>query len=81
MVLHGRPASYLTLPEEKADRIQRLGVDHVVTQRFDQEFSLIPAEQFLDQIVRPYRRSSRKTIWVGRTYRRATRRMRSTVTM
>jgi riboflavin kinase / FMN adenylyltransferase len=47
-VLHGkRLAFYLTSPEEKAERLHSLGVDHVVTQPFDLELSRSTADEFL----------------------------------
>jgi riboflavin kinase/FMN adenylyltransferase len=52
VVLRGRrPSYYITLPSEKAALLHDLGVDHVITQTFDREFSRIPAEIFLRRLV------------------------------
>jgi riboflavin kinase / FMN adenylyltransferase len=49
VVLRGRkPVFYITLPEEKAARIEALGVEHVVVQRFDDALSHTTASSFLD---------------------------------
>src|SRR3989337_3034294 len=45
-----RPAFYITCPEEKTARLSALGVDHVVTQRFDEALSRVPAGEFLDRL-------------------------------
>lgn len=52
VVLHGRrPAYYLTSPEEKAFLLDQLGVDYLVTMRFDRHLSRLHADEFLDKIV------------------------------
>src|SRR3972149_4314765 len=44
-----RPAFYITLPEEKTARLSALGIDHVVTQRFDGALSRGSSREFLDR--------------------------------
>jgi riboflavin kinase/FMN adenylyltransferase len=66
VVLRGRePSTALTLPEEKTALIHQLGVDHVVTQPFDREFSLISAEEILDWLHRAWRM---RHIWAGEDF-------------
>ncbi|HEY4667166.1 MAG TPA: bifunctional riboflavin kinase/FAD synthetase [Anaerolineales bacterium] len=51
VVLRGRkPAYYITSPEERADLLERLGVDLVITQTFDLELSRVEAPDFLDRL-------------------------------
>ncbi len=51
VVLRGRrPTYYITLPPEKAALLSAAGVDHVVTQRFDETLSRVPAAEFLDRL-------------------------------
>lgn len=47
--LHGR--YYLTTPEQRADQLGRLGVDLVVTQRFDEDFRQIRAAEYINQLL------------------------------
>jgi riboflavin kinase/FMN adenylyltransferase len=66
VVLRGRePSDYLTLPEDKSVLIRRLGVDHVVTQRFDLAFSQLSADQFLDQVLDAW---GVRSFWVGEDF-------------
>lgn len=66
VVLRGRrPSYYITLPGEKAELIRAQGVDHVVTQRFDRPFSLIPATEFLGRILDQWRM---RHIWAGEDF-------------
>lgn len=66
VVLRGRrPAFYITQPDEKARRIFDLGVDHVITQRFDEALSLVSAGEFLDRLVRQL---GLKHLWVGEDF-------------
>ncbi|HMK08084.1 MAG TPA: riboflavin biosynthesis protein RibF [Anaerolineales bacterium] len=52
VVLRGRrPSFYITLPEDKASRLEMLGIDHVVTQRFDEDLSRVTAGAFLDRLM------------------------------
>lgn len=52
IVLKGRkPAYYLTSPEEKAYLLDQLGVDYLITMRFDRQLSTLHAHEFLDKIV------------------------------
>ncbi len=46
----GRKISYITLPEEKANLLFRLGFEHVAFFRFTREFSQMKAEEFLSRI-------------------------------
>jgi riboflavin kinase/FMN adenylyltransferase len=63
VVLRGRkPAFYISTPDEKADLLGRLGVDLVVTQPFDLEFSHVSAEQIIGEL---YERSGFHHLWVG----------------
>lgn len=51
VVLRGRtPSFYINTPEEKAQLLGELGVEHVVTHPFDLEFSRIEAEDFLNRL-------------------------------
>ena len=51
VVLQGRrPAYYLTSPEEKAFLLDQLGVDYLITMRFDRQLSRLHANEFLDKI-------------------------------
>ncbi|MEX0789052.1 MAG: bifunctional riboflavin kinase/FAD synthetase [Anaerolineales bacterium] len=66
VVLRGRDSShYLTLPEDKAVLLRRLGVDHVVTQRFDLPFSHISADLFLDRVLDAW---GVRSFWVGEDF-------------
>jgi len=51
VVLRGRrPTFYITRPPEKAALLARLGVEHVVTQPFDEALSRVTAAEFLDRL-------------------------------
>jgi len=51
VVLRGRkPAFYITSPDERADLLENLGVDLVITQTFDLELSRVEAPDFLDRL-------------------------------
>lgn len=51
VVLRGRkPVFYMSQPDDKARRIEALGVQHVVIQRFDEELSQVSASEFLDRL-------------------------------
>jgi len=51
VVLRGRkPAYYITSPEERADLLEALGIDLVITQTFDLELSRVEAPDFLDRL-------------------------------
>lgn len=51
VLLGRRPAFYINTPDEKADQLGDLGVDYVITHRFDRELSAIGASDFLGWIV------------------------------
>lgn len=66
VVLRGRrPAFYINSPEEKAERLGHLGVDYVITQKFDHQLSLITADEFLEWIVA---RLNFGGLWVGENF-------------
>jgi riboflavin kinase/FMN adenylyltransferase len=66
VVLRGRrPVFYITLPQEKAARLADLGVDHVVTQRFDEALSLVSAGEFLDRLEA---RLHFQGLWIGEDF-------------
>jgi len=66
VVLRGRsPSFYITLPDEKADLLGALGVDYVVTQRFDRALSRVHARDFLDLL---HRQLSFKRLWIGEDF-------------
>ena len=53
VVLRGRkPAYYITSPEERADLLEGLGIDLVITQTFDLELSRVEAPDFLDRLTK-----------------------------
>ncbi len=56
------PRYYLTSPKRRADRLLNLGVDVVITQRFDDEMRNLPAEDFVQLLVRHLRLQE---LWVG----------------
>ena len=60
-----RPAFYITLPEEKTARLSALGVDHVVTQRFDEALSHVSAGEFLDRLED---RLHFRRLWIGEDF-------------
>jgi riboflavin kinase/FMN adenylyltransferase len=49
-VLTGKEIKYLTTPDERADQLARLGVDHVITQRFTRDLSNLSAHEFMSQL-------------------------------
>lgn len=66
VVLRGRrPAFYINTPEEKAEQLGALGVDYVLTQRFDRDLSLIKANEFLAWIKH---RLQFQGLWVGENF-------------
>jgi len=66
VVLRGRrPAFYITQPDEKARLLLERGVDHVVTQKFDEALSLVTADEFLDRLIRQL---GLKHLWVGEDF-------------
>lgn len=46
-VIVGRPKTMILTPEQKKDRIILTGVDFLIEQQFDTDFSQTPADQFL----------------------------------
>jgi riboflavin kinase/FMN adenylyltransferase len=66
VVLHGRrPSFYITSPEDKATRLGQLGVEYVVTQKFDTSLSLIKAFDFLQWLKRNFHFQE---LWVGENF-------------
>lgn len=59
------PAFYITTPEEKAELLAELGVQHVITHTFDLEFSRIEAEDFLDLL---QSRLGFRQLWAGEDF-------------
>jgi riboflavin kinase/FMN adenylyltransferase len=45
------PPFHLTLPEERADALASLGVQHVIEVAFDRAFSLLTAERFVTEVL------------------------------
>lgn len=63
LVLRGqRPGFYLTSPEEKAALLGHLGVDSVVSLRFDRSFAALSADEFLDRM---QAQLGFRDLWVG----------------
>jgi riboflavin kinase/FMN adenylyltransferase len=62
-VLRGqKPIFYITSPDEKADLLGNLGVDYVITQRFDLKLARVRASSFLDTL---QGRLGFRHLWVG----------------
>lgn len=57
-----RPSFYLTTPDEKAKALAALGVDVLVTHKFDAAFAAITAAEYVDQLVAHARMSE---LWCG----------------
>ena len=56
---------YLTMPDEKVDILDQLGVDVVITQHFDQDFSRIGAKEFMQMVMD---HTGAKHLWIGRDF-------------
>ena len=66
VVLRGRkPAFYITSPEERADLLENLGIDLVITQTFDLELSRVEAPDFLDRLAAQV---GFKDLWAGEDF-------------
>jgi len=66
VVLRGRrPGFYITTPDEKATQLAKLGVDFVITQRFDLDLSKIKAGEFLDWISKQL---NFRGLWAGENF-------------
>ena len=66
VVLRGRkPSFYINSPEEKAEILASLGVDYVITQRFDLELSRVTAADFLDRLQSSL---GLRGLWVGEDF-------------
>ncbi len=50
-VLSGQEIKCLTLPDERADLLGKLGVDVVITERFTRELSTVTAYDFMTRLV------------------------------
>jgi riboflavin kinase/FMN adenylyltransferase len=53
---------YLTTPEQRAEALISLGVDYVITQRFDDETRQVRAADYVDRLVKHLRMEQ---LWVG----------------
>jgi len=51
-VLGGHDIKCLTLPDERADLLDMLGVDVVITERFTRELSMVTAHEFMSRLTR-----------------------------
>lgn len=51
-VLSGHEIKCLTLPDERADLLEKLGVDVVITERFTRELSTVTAHDFMSRLRR-----------------------------
>jgi riboflavin kinase/FMN adenylyltransferase len=60
-----RPTFYLTSPDEKATLLGEMGVDYVITQRFDWALSEVSAETFLDRL---QAQLGFRHLWVGQDF-------------
>jgi riboflavin kinase/FMN adenylyltransferase len=49
-VLTGRDIKCLTTPDERADLLDALGVDVVITQRFTHDLSTVPAREYMSRL-------------------------------
>jgi riboflavin kinase/FMN adenylyltransferase len=66
VVLRGRrPAFYISPPDEKAELLLGMGVDHVVTQTFDVALSRVTADEFLDRLIHQL---GMRSLWVGEDF-------------
>ncbi len=66
VVLRGRtPSFYINTPDEKAQLLGELGVDLVVTQKFDLELSRVKAGEFLELL---RRHLTFTTLWIGEDF-------------
>lgn len=66
VVLRGRrPAFYINTPGEKAEYLGSLGVDYVITHKFDYQLSLIKADEFLEWI---FTRLNFQKLWIGENF-------------
>ncbi len=57
-----RPSFYLTTPDEKAQMLAALGVDVLVTHRFDAAFAAITAAEYVEQLITHARLAE---LWCG----------------
>lgn len=66
VVLRGRqPAFYLTQPDDRAALLGELGVDHVVTQRFNAEFAQTSAREYLQRLKS---HTAFNSLWIGENF-------------
>lgn len=56
---------YLMTPEQRAEELTKLGVDWVITQTFDADFSQTPATDYIDLLCRHI---PMKELWVGQHF-------------
>src|SRR3990172_3053056 len=66
VVLRGRrPAFYITPPDAKAALLLDMGVDHVITQHFDERLSRVRADAFLDRLIGQL---GMRSLWIGEDF-------------
>jgi riboflavin kinase/FMN adenylyltransferase len=66
VVLRGRaPAFYITTPEERGALLTELGVEVVITQRFDHALAAVTADEFLDRLTAHL---GFRDLWVGEDF-------------
>lgn len=56
---------YLTTPDERAEHLLRLGVDHVITHPFDDQTRSVRAADFVDSLIEHLRLAG---LWVGEDF-------------
>jgi len=65
VLLRRKPIFYITSPDEKADLLGHMGVDYVITQRFDLTLARVSASSFLDTL---QDRLGFHRLWVGEDF-------------
>jgi riboflavin kinase/FMN adenylyltransferase len=65
VLLERKPIFYLTSPDEKADLLGTMGVEYVITQRFDLTLAQVSASSFLDTL---QDRLGFRRLWVGEDF-------------
>ena len=65
VLLERKPIFYITSPDEKADLLGHMGVDYVITQRFDLTLAQVSASSFLDTLKK---RLGFRHLWIGEDF-------------
>ena len=65
VLLERKPIFYITSPDEKADLLGHMGVDYVITQRFDLTLAQVSASSFLDTLKK---RLGFRYLWIGEDF-------------